>query len=147
MTWDPEKYRDKREKVLGIRKRGVSFGSMAALVSVAILLGFAFISVPEAVSYLKTRHLDDAIYRLGENRSWPADLLAELRITAGVAATGTDHHDSRLVVTFDRRLTDPDRFNTLFLRYDVTPTLLNRVNHRQHQTAMKAEKEAEGETP
>ncbi|WDP86908.1 MAG: hypothetical protein HUN05_18730 [Desulfobacter sp.] len=32
MAWDPERYREKREKVLGIQKRGVSFGSLTAII-------------------------------------------------------------------------------------------------------------------
>ncbi len=41
MVWDPEKYREKREKVLGVRKRGVSFGSLTIIVSCVILLSMA----------------------------------------------------------------------------------------------------------
>ena len=147
MAWDPEKYRDKREKVLGIKKRGISFGSLAALVSVVLLVGFASVSVPNAVSYLKTRHLDDAIYRLPGDGAWPGPVLARLREATGVASVSSDTHGSRLVITFDRRTADPNDFQTLFQRHDLSPTLLNRVNHRQHKTTMAAEKEAEGETP
>ena len=43
MVYDPEKYREKREKVLGIKKRGLSFGTLASLVVGIIVLGFCFV--------------------------------------------------------------------------------------------------------
>ena len=33
MSYDLEKYRDKREKVLGVKKRGINFATIAATVS------------------------------------------------------------------------------------------------------------------
>ena len=36
MAYDLEKYRDKREKVLGVKKKGISFGAWAATVSAII---------------------------------------------------------------------------------------------------------------
>ena len=47
MSYDLDKYRDKREKVLGVRKRGVSFGTLAAIVSLCIVVGLAFLVIPE----------------------------------------------------------------------------------------------------
>ncbi len=38
MPYDPEKYREKREKVLGIKKRGLGFGAVAMIVSLVIIL-------------------------------------------------------------------------------------------------------------
>lgn len=145
MTWDPEKYREKRERVLGIRKRGLSFGSLALLVSLVILLGFAFVSVPGAVSYMKTRHLDDAIYKLSDDRAWPPDLVAAVKSQGGVADAVRDTHGSRLVVTFDRRHTDPGQLSAMFRRNNIEAALLNRVSHRQHQAVMASEKESDSE--
>ena len=146
MAWDPETYREKREKVLGIRKRGISFGSLAAVVSLVILLGFAFVSVPGAVSYLSTRHLDDAIYKLAGNSVWEGALVAQIRQMDGVRAAQQDTHGTRLVVTFDRRTADPVTFDSLFKQKNLNAALLNRVSHRQRQTTLEAEKESERET-
>lgn len=145
MTWDPEKYRDKREKVLGVRKRGLSFGTLTAIVSCVILLGTGLLAVPGAVSYIKTRHLDDAIYRLEGQTVWPGDLVAAVNKVHGVSATSLDTHGTRLVITFDRRHTGPDKFSTLFKRHDPKTALLNRVSHRQRMTTLAEEKEADGE--
>ena len=147
MAWDPEKYREKREKVLGVKKRGISFGTLTAIVSCVILLGMASLSVPGAVSYMKTRHLDDAIFKLGGNQTWPNDLVGSVKMLSGVDSTSLDTHNTRLVVTFDRRHTRPEVFSTHFKKHGANATLLNRVGHRQHNATLKAEKEAEGETP
>ncbi|MCG8620143.1 MAG: hypothetical protein MI802_28315 [Desulfobacterales bacterium] len=147
MTWDPEKYREKREKVLGVRKRGLSFGTLIILVAGVILLGMASLSVPGAVSYMKTRHLDDAIYKMADNQVWPGDIVTEIGTLHGVSGTSLDTHNTRLVVTFDRRHTGIDAVNGLFFRQGITATLLNQMSHRQRMVTIRAEKEAEGETP
>ncbi|MDD9304010.1 MAG: hypothetical protein HUK40_17350 [Desulfobacter sp.] len=147
MAWDPERYREKREKVLGIQKRGVSFGSLTAIISMVILLGMASLSVPGAVSYIQTRHLDDAIYRLKENTAWPKPLVAEVQQLKGVRQIFLDTHDTRLVVTFDRRHTSVPVFSTFFKKKNLKAALLNQVSHRQRMNTLKQEKEAEGETP
>ncbi len=146
MAWDPETYREKREKVLGIRKRGISFGSLSAIVSLVILLGFAFVSVPGAVSYIQTRHLDDAIYKLAGNTAWEGSLVAQIRQLDGVSVAEQDTHGTRLVVTFDRRTVGPDTFSALFKQKNLDAALLNRVSHRARQTTLEAEKESERET-
>ena len=146
MAWDPDKYREKREKVLGIRKRGISFGSLSAIVSLVILLGVAFVSVPGAISYLSTRHLDDAIYKLAGNSAWENALVAQIRQMDGVRTVEQDTHGTRLVVTFDRRSVDPGVFEALFTKKNLEASLLNRVSHRQRQNTQKKEKESEGET-
>ena len=147
MAWDPERYREKREKVLGIRKRGISFGSLTAIVSIVILLGMASLSVPGAVSYIQTRHLDDVIYRLEGNAAWSKTLVAAVEQLEGVRDTSLDTHDTRLVVTFDRRHISAPAFSTFFKKNDLQAALLNQVSHRQRMTTLKQEKEAEGETP
>ncbi len=142
MTWDPETYREKREKVLGVRKRGISFGSLSAIVSLVILMGFAFVSVPGAVSYIQTRHLDDAIYKLTENTVFKGSLVAQIRQLDGVSAAKQDTHGTRLVVTFDRRTAGPDTFSSLFRQKNLDATLLNRVSHRQRKNTLETEKES-----
>ena len=146
MAWDPERYREKREKVLGIRKRGISFGSVCAIVSLVILLGVAVVSVPTAISYLSTRHLDDAIYKLAGNSAWENALVTQIRQMDGVRTVEQDTHGTRLVVTFDRRFVDPGVFEALFTKKNLEASLLNRVSHRQRQNTQKKEKESEGET-
>jgi hypothetical protein len=146
MVWDPETYREKREKVLGIRKRGISFGGLSVIVSICILLGFAFVSVPGAISYIQTRHLDDVIYRQTGNTVWEASLLAQIRELEGVVGVEQDTHGTRLIVTFDRRVSDTVAFDTLFKQKNLETSLLNRVSHRERRTLLEAEKESERET-
>ena len=141
MTYDPEKYRAKREKVLGIKKRGPGFGTLAAIVSTVIILGLGAVTVPRAVSYMVTRHLDDVIFKLESGKTWPTAVLAGVTGMDGVKTMTTDAHDTRLVVTFDRRTVNVSRITALFRQHNLNVTLLNRLNHRQHQDAMKKEAE------
>ncbi|HCY87970.1 MAG TPA: hypothetical protein DHV36_22730 [Desulfobacteraceae bacterium] len=147
MAWDPEKYREKREKVLGVKKRGLSFGTLTVVVAGVILLGMVSLGAPGAISYMKTRHLDDAIFKMADNQVWPTSLVAQIGEIHGVSGTSLDTHNTRLVVTFDRRHTGPDAVNALFSRHGIAATLLNQVSHRQRMVTIEAEKEAEGETP
>lgn len=146
MTYDPEKYREKREKVLGIRKRGLGFGTLAVIVSVAILLGLSVVTVPQAISYMKTRHWDDAIFKLESESAWPETVLAGITRIDGVQAIVSKPHDARLVVTYDRRVVTLSQITALFGQHTLTVTLLNQINHRQHQDTMKKEAEENYET-
>ena len=52
MAYDLEKYRKKREKVLGVRKRGLSFSVVAAIVSIVIVTGLGAVVVPRTAGFL-----------------------------------------------------------------------------------------------
>lgn len=146
MPYDPEKYREKREKVLGIKKRGLGFGTVASLVSILILLGLSIVTVPQAVSYMSARHLDDAIFKLESQTIWPGNVLSGLASVSGVKSVENDKEHTRLVVTYDRRQVDLSMIQSQFTQFDLDVTLLNQVNHRQHQATLKSEEE-ELETP
>ncbi|WP_300457892.1 hypothetical protein [Desulfobacula sp.] len=146
MAYDPEKYRGKREKVLGIKKRGLGFGTIAMVVSLVILMGLSIATVPQAVSYMTTRHLEDAIFKLESASAWPASLIAEINTLDGVKSTDNGRHPPRLVVTYDRRRIKIAHITAVFDRQGLTVTLLNQVNHRQHQNTLNQE-EKDLETP
>ena len=143
MAYDPEKYREKREKVLGIRKRTLGFGTLVTLVSVIIIAGIGLVTVPQAVSFMATRHLDDAIFKLESAETWPKAVLEGLEDMAGVKTIMPDHNDGRLVITFDRRKIELSRITLVFDRHHLDVSLLNQINHNQHQHTMKAEAEAD----
>ncbi len=146
MAYNPEKYREKREKVLGIKKRGIGFGTLAVIISVLVVSGLAAVTVPRAVSYMATRNLDDAIFKLESGSSWPKTAISELSAMEGVKQIVQDKNGSRLVVTYDHRKVKTDDVIEGFVRQDLKVTLLNEINHRQHRTTMKDEEE-DGETP
>ncbi len=146
MAYDPEKYREKREKVLGIKKRGVGFGTIAMAVSIVIVVGLSVVTVPQAVSYVTTRHLDDAIFKLESASIWPDSVIDKINAIQGVRTTLKEDHMTRLVVTFDRRFVTVDSITNQFGRQNLKVTLLNQLNHRQHQNTLKKEEE-ESETP
>ena len=142
MAYDPEKYREKREKVLGIKKHGLSFGTIASIVVGVIVLGLSFVAVPKAVFYINTRNLDDVIYKLN-GTTFKDTIIQEIESIEGVAFINKDKHDTRLVITFDRRVVNINDFLALFNKNNLTVTLLNRVNHRQRQNTLKEEEELE----
>jgi hypothetical protein len=146
MTYDPEKYREKREKVLGIKKRGIGFGALALAVSFVIIAGLGAVTVPQAVSYITTRHLEDAIFKLESASGWPNAVIERVIAVDGVIHAIQDKNKTRLVVTYDRRKATLSSITTLFVEQDLLVTLLNEVNHRQHQTTLKDEEE-DLETP
>jgi len=139
MSYNPEKYRDKREKVLGIKKRGVGFGAIAMIVSMVIIVGLSLGTVPQAISYMTTRHLDDAIFKLESDLTWPASVITEIQSLHGVKSTEKDSTTTRLVVTFDRRMVTLSNITALFDQQKMIVILLNQVNHRQHQSTLKKE--------
>lgn len=141
MGYDPEKYREKREKVLGIRKRGLGFGTIAVIVSLVIIVGLSVVTIPQAISYMATRHLDDAIFKLESDSTWPESVITGINTIQGVKNTVKDKHDKRLVVTYDRRQVKLSSITALFVRHNLNVTLLNQVNHRQHQNTLKKEEE------
>jgi hypothetical protein len=143
MLYDPEKYREKREKVLGIKKRGLSFSTVASIIAGLIILGIGFVTVPSAVSYITTRNLDDVIYKLDKDMIWKDAVVIKIEAVKGVTFLKKDKHDTRLVITFDRREADLSDFTAVFSKNNLKATLLNRINHRQRQTTLKEEEEFE----
>jgi len=143
MTYDPEKYREKREKVLGIKRRGVSFGAIAAIVLICIVISLGLAALPRTVEYISTRNLDDAIYRLENSASWPNKIISEILEIKGVEKAETDKGGTRLVITFDRTKVDTDVISSFFRIKNYKSTLLNRISHRQRMKSLNAEEKRE----
>jgi len=143
MAYNPDKYREKREKVLGIKKRGMSFGVIAAIVSICIIAALSFVILPQTVAYIAERNLDDAIYRLEKSASWPDEIITGILGIKGVEEAITDKEGKRLIITFDRKEVDIIKFSSFFTREGFKSTLLNRVSHRQRASTLKEEKKFE----
>lgn len=139
MPYDFDKYRAKREKVLGVRKRGLNFTVAAALVAGIIILGLGAVGMPRAVAYLTTRNLDDAIYKLAGNSTWSRELVTEIATLPGVRTAVVDQNSARLVVTFNRNETGLEGLEPLVNRQGLKAELLNRTDHRQRQTILAKE--------
>jgi hypothetical protein len=143
MAYDTEKYRAKREKVLGIKRRGISFGVIAAIVSGCIIVALGFVVLPGTMAYIAERKLDDAIYRLEKTASWPNEIVEGILEIEGVQTAVTDKGGKRLIITFNRNEVDLRQFSSFFAQKGFKPTLLNRVNHRHRATILQEEKELE----
>lgn len=143
MSYDLEKYRDKREKVLGVKTRGMSFGTLAVIVSGFILFGLSSFIIPRSIAYFSERHLDDAIFRLQDAGEWPQTILTEIVTLKGVKNATTDKDGYRLVVTFDKMSTEVTDFETFFKSRGLDFVMLNRVSHHQRKTTMEEEEKFE----
>jgi len=139
MSYNFDKYRAKREKVLGVRKRGLSFAAAAALVAGVIIIGLGGIGAPRAIDYLTTRNLDDAIYKLADSGTWSPEVVAEIAAQPGVSRAVADQHSARLVVTFNRNITDLASLESLLNNKGLKAELLNRIDHRQRLTIIAKE--------
>jgi len=144
MAYNFEKYREKREKVLGVKRRGVSFGTLATTVSLVIILGLGIVVVPKSIAYFNTRHLDDAIYKIKNAESLPQEAITSIQQLAGVENVETDANSSRIVVTFDKSITGTNDFNAFFKSKGITAILLNQVSHTQRLHTLKQEAKFEG---
>ena len=139
MAYDLEKYREKREKVLGVKKRGVSFGTMSAIISLIIIIGLGVAVVPKSIAYFNTRHLDDAIYKLQNAETWTPDAIADNQELAGVKNVETDNNDTRIVITFDKSITGTPDINAFFKQKDIKTVLLNEVSHSNRLKVIEKE--------
>lgn len=144
MAYDLEKYREKRERVLGVKKRGLGFGRVASLVSLAILLGLGMVVIPRSIAFLQNRQLEDAIYKLSGERSGTEQALAELKKQDGVRDVVVDGHGSRVVVTYNKGVLDTARISAFLLKQGAQAVLLNEMDHSQRMHTMKKEAAANG---
>jgi copper chaperone CopZ len=139
MAYNFEKYREKREKVLGVKKRGVSFGTLATIVSMVIILGLGIVVVPKSIAYFNTRHLDDAIYKLQNAESWSQEIITSIQQLTGIKNIETDPNGSRIVITFDKSITSAHDINAFFKKQNIQTVLLNEVSHADRQRIMAKE--------
>ena len=139
MAYNFEKYREKREKVLGVKKRGISFGTLATVVSLVIIVGLGIVVVPKSIAYFNTRHLDDAIYKLQDTESWSQETISSIRLLPGVQNVETDAKSSRIVITFDKSITSTPDINAFFKQKDIKTVLLNQVSHHDRQKILEKE--------
>jgi len=139
VAYDFEKYREKRERVLGVKKRGLGFGYVAGLVSLAILLGLGLVVIPRSIAFLQNRQLEDAIYKLSGEQAGSERVLVELKKQDGVREVVMDPHGSRVVITFNKEKLDTARISAFFLQQGAQAVLLNEVGHHQRLHTMKKE--------
>ena len=139
MAYNFEKYREKREKVLGVKKRGVSFGVLSTIVSLVIILGLGIVIVPKSIAYFNTRNLDDAIYKLHNAETWPQEVIVGIQGLTGVKGVETDTNSSRVVITFDTSIADTKGFSSFFKAKEIETTLLNQVSRAQRLKTLAKE--------
>lgn len=139
MSYDLEKYRVKREKVLGVKKRVISFGTLVSLVSLAIVVGLSMVVIPRSIAFFHQRHLQDAIYKVSDDASFSPDILQKVGEQQGVRNILPDQGGTRLVITFHHSETDPEKIASFFQSQGLNVILLNQVGHSQHMKTLKKE--------
>ena len=139
VRYDLDKYRVKREKVLGVRQRSISFGTLAATVSMAIILGLSVVVIPKSIAFFHGRHLEDAIFKVPAEQRVLPNIVNTLRSQHGVRDITVDGDGSRIVITFNRAETDPGSFAAFFAARRVDAVLLNQVGHSQHKKILEKE--------
>jgi hypothetical protein len=132
MKYDPEKYREKREKVSGVKKRGISFFTLAIIISSVIITGLSLTIAPKLIFYIAGRHLDDAIFRVSQENMISQNLIAEIERLKGVQSVKQDMDSFRLVITFDRRETQGAELAAFFEKKNQSMILLNEHPHGHH---------------
>lgn len=137
--YDLDKYCVKREKVMGVRRRGISFGIIATLVSCAILLGIGGLVLPKAVAYFSDRNLADAIYKLPETGSLPEPSQGAVASMHGVINVKTETDNRRVIVTFDTSLTSVEKITGQFVEDRLAVVLLNNVGHSERRNILARE--------
>ncbi len=143
MSWDPEKYRVKREKVLRSRRKGLNLKVISLITSIIIILGISFTILPDTISWMKTRNLVDGIYKLEGSGKWPKVIVNKTTLLKGVKQVKTDRHDSRLIVTFNKMETELKNISAFFQKESLEITLLNSISHRQRLKTVQEERELE----
>ncbi|UCE94445.1 MAG: hypothetical protein JSV73_03975 [Flavobacteriaceae bacterium] len=139
MTYDLEKHLNKREKVLGVKNRGISFAALAAIVSLILILGLGVVVIPKSITYLSSRNLDDAVYKLQDAETWSHIIISDIKNLKGVKKVSGDSNGTRIVVTFDRTHTDIKSITAYLTQKELKPVLLNRVSHSQRLKTLKKE--------
>ena len=136
-----EKYKDKREKVLGIKSRGMGFYTIVLITCLVIISGLSLATVPQVFSYITTRNLEDAIFKMDKGSTWSDEVIRQTLAIEGVKNALRDRHRTRLVVTYDRQKIQLSTIKSVFTRQNLNATLLNQMNHRQRKKLLKKEEE------
>ncbi len=143
MEYDLEKYRTKREKVLGVKKRFFSLGRLLTIFSVAVVVLVSAAVLPQMAAFLKNRHLDDIIYRLKDDTVLTPDTIAAITAIKGVTGVNRDSENQRLILTFNREQTKPHAVTNQLSQVATGIIQLNVISHRQRLANLKKEKEFE----
>jgi hypothetical protein len=110
-----------------------------------IIFGLGVVVVPKSIAYFNTRHLDDAIYKLQSANTWSQETINGISEIIGVKEVITDNNGTRIVVTFDKSVTDTKNFVAYFKQNKIKATLLNRISHTQRLKILKEEAKFEGQ--
>ncbi len=139
VTYDLEKYRNKREKVLGVRKRGISFAQLTAVFTLGIFIAIGVVVIPQAIAFFSTRNLDDVIYRLQDETVWSEATLQSVGNLQGVESIHEESSKKRVVVTFNRHILQPEQIRQVLEKHGQKVVLLNVVGHGQRLKTLAEE--------
>jgi len=143
MSYDLGKYRDKRERVLGVKKRGVSFSVIVVIFMMMIFAGTGFVIIPQAITSIKNRNLDDAIIKPLPGFTWSDRKKQQLSSVPGIVNIKQESQSGRVIITFNRAKTNADTIMLAWSQDGSSADLLNVVGHSERMKIMKKEQEFE----
>ena len=139
MTYNLERYRKKREKVLGAGGKTVSFGRLSTLFATGVILLIGVGVLPRMNDIWHNRNLDDIIYRFENVKQWPVTALDTIETIPGVIDVIRDEKNNRLILTFNRNRTRPTEITHALQQQDMEVIQLNVINHSQRLAGLKKE--------
>ncbi len=131
MGYDIEKYRLKREKVLGVKKRGMPFASMAVLFTLGIFITVGWVVLPQAIAYIKNRNLDDVIFRVEGSTPWNEQSVVAMTSQEGVEDIKIETENNRVIITLNREVIGPEEIKQILKKHGKDGVLLNVIGHSQ----------------
>ena len=143
MPYDPLKYKEKRDKVLGVKKRKMSFGVTAVIVSSILVVGIAAVFLPPYVGRFLNRNLDDAIYKVAGDINHSHTLISEISEMSGITETASDKDGARIIVTYDRTITDIGKISLFMKQKGIEAVLLNNMGHNERKAILSKEEALE----
>jgi len=143
MSYNLEQYREKREKVLGVKRATIGFGRLSAFFAAGILFLVSIVIIPQMITFLNNRNLDDVIYRLKDNGAWSTATIKTLEKIPGVVSVIKDDKNHRLILTFNRTRTQPAGITGILKQKKIDVVQLNVIDHSQRLASLKKEAEFE----
>lgn len=131
MAYNYDKYKSKREKVLGVKKRSMSFVHFTSLFTLVFLLAAGIMVLPQAVAFFSNRPLDDVIFRINQENGSVESSLETIRNLPGVTKVQEESREMRIVVTFNRHKIQPEQIERALEAVGLSVVLLNTVGHSQ----------------
>jgi hypothetical protein len=139
VVYDFDKYRCKREKVLGVKRRTISFAQLTVIFTLVFFISAGAVILPKAVSFFSNRNLDDVIFRLENKASLTGHSLESVMALPGVTHVHQDGKKKRIIITYNRQQIQVEKISKALKNAGQDVVLLNTVGHSQRLKTLAEE--------